>query len=392
MFLTETILLRKAERGCVMICAIILHIFLGQQASKAQSNQFRFKHLTVDEGLSHTDANYITQDSKGFIWIGTYFGLNRYDGYAVKKFYNNNEPVNNAFKNRVRCLLANDCNQIWLGTEDGIQRFDPGTETYTDYKVIGTARFTAEKLWMPDINTMFIIADGHLLKFHIVGHTLVYIPLKMQYNNRVYDFASLSAENLLVATDKGVVSLDSKGALRKFILERPVPVTIKCLFLDRQNNVLLAGNGHIYRAIPQANNHRYLIRDSVSLPDHNSATQIVQDSRGDYWTKASPNIVRIGQDFKVKQVIKAGQGNYDLNSASVSGILVDRSQCLWVATFSGGVNYCDLNQKQFYTFQHEPGNRNSLSGNYVRSILAEKHALWIGTMGHGLNRPVHHLN
>lgn len=385
MLLSEITSVHKAARRCVFIFALIFTITI-PQVSQGQYSQFRFKHLTVDEGLSHTDANYIMQDSKGFIWIATYFGLNRYDGYTVKKFYNNNEPVDNAFKNRIRCLFASNSNHIWLGTEGGIQCFNPGTETYTDYHVIGTSGFTAEKIWMPDNITMYIMADGRLLKFQIDGSSLVHRPSGIPEGNRVYDFVSLSPGKLLVATEQGLISLNSKGAALKVSLDRLLPVTIKCLFADRQHRLILAGGERIYSAVPQTDGRHYLIRDSVSIQEHNTVSQIVRDAKGDYWVKASPTIVRLDSRLKLKQVIRAGQGSYDLNSASLSGILVDRSQCLWVATFGRGVNYCDLNQKQFHTLQHDPENTNSLSGNYVRSILAEQQTLWVGTMEHGLNR------
>jgi signal transduction histidine kinase/ligand-binding sensor domain-containing protein/DNA-binding response OmpR family regulator len=378
--------MHNVARGCILFFSVIFHIVLIPKVSHAQSSQFRFKHITVDEGLSHTDANYITQDAKGFIWIATYFGLNKYDGYTVKKFYNNNDPVNNAFKNRVRCIYAAEGNQLWLGTEGGIQRFDPGTETYTEYKVTGAVRFTAEKIWMPDNNSIFVLSEGRLFRFQVRGHTLYYRPPGITNNNKVYDFAANSAGNLLVATDSGVWIVDPKGAIQKASFSRSLPVPINCLYVDRQNNVLLAGNNHIYSARQERPSDPYLIRDSALVPGNNSVTQIVRDARGDYWVEVSPTIVRLDSKLRLKAVIKPGKGRYDLNSASLSGILVDRSQCLWVATFSGGVNYFDLNQKQFRTFQHDPENSNSLSGNYVRSIWAEPNTLWVGTMGNGLNR------
>ncbi|MEJ7684194.1 MAG: two-component regulator propeller domain-containing protein [Segetibacter sp.] len=86
----------------------------------SQPYPYKFNYLTVDEGLSHTDANDIAQDKQGFIWVATYFGLNRYDGYSVKKFYNSNEPLNNAFKNRIRCIYPDENGNIWLGCEDGV--------------------------------------------------------------------------------------------------------------------------------------------------------------------------------------------------------------------------------------------------------------------------------
>ena len=105
--------------------------------AQTQPYPYKIKYLTVDEGLSHTDANDIAQDKQGFIWIGTNFGLDRYDGYKIRKYYNSNEPLNNAYKNRIWCIYPDNEGSIWLGTEGGLQQFDTHTEHYIDYKIHG---------------------------------------------------------------------------------------------------------------------------------------------------------------------------------------------------------------------------------------------------------------
>lgn len=79
-------------------------ILLSTFSAISQVNTYKFTHITVDEGLSRTDAKEVREDSKGFIWIATLFGLDRYDGYRIKRFANNNDPFNIAFKNRIRSL------------------------------------------------------------------------------------------------------------------------------------------------------------------------------------------------------------------------------------------------------------------------------------------------
>lgn len=63
----------------VLIFLLIIN-YIGVGTSLCQPYPYKFNYLTVDEGLSHTDANDIAQDKQGFIWVATYFGLNRYDG------------------------------------------------------------------------------------------------------------------------------------------------------------------------------------------------------------------------------------------------------------------------------------------------------------------------
>lgn len=102
--------LKKRSIKLLRITAILL-VFLVCRFStvRAQQNSLKFSYLTVDEGLSHTDVKEVKQDKLGFIWIATLYGLDRYDGYEIKRFYNTNIPKNYSFKNRIRsmCLVRN---------------------------------------------------------------------------------------------------------------------------------------------------------------------------------------------------------------------------------------------------------------------------------------------
>lgn len=335
---------------------LCLFVFVIPEGSHAQSNQFRFRHLTVDEGLSHTDANDIIQDNQGFIWIATYFGLNRYDGYSIKKYYNNNEPLNNAFKNRVHCLFADNNGHIWLGTEGGIQRLDPATGVYTDY----TGKFSADRIWMPDNKTMYVLTGSRLIKFSIKEHSLINQSLDI----RASDFVPYNNE-LYVASEQSILIINADGKITPLI---NLPEHITSLHVDRQGNLLIGTKTQVCKAIPQ--------QGIYCFPVDYPVRQIVEDANGNYWVNTAPSVLQLDQQLHLRQVIQAGAGPYDLNTGTLSRIMIDRSQCLWIATFSGGVNYCDLNQKQFYT----------LSGSYVRAIHAIQGKLWIGTMGKGLNR------
>ena len=63
---------------------IFLFIFLPSTITTIHANEI-FKHLNIDNGLAHTDANCLAQDSTGLIWIGTFAGLQSYDGYTLRR-------------------------------------------------------------------------------------------------------------------------------------------------------------------------------------------------------------------------------------------------------------------------------------------------------------------
>lgn len=96
--------------------------------------------------------------------------------------------------------------------------------------------------------------------------------------------------------------------------------------------------------------------------------------------------MRIDRQTDQVQSIDSKPTLRNLNTHSIARIFIDRSSCLWVCTFGGGVNYCDLNEKLFYTLQRDPEMTNTLSGSHIRSVLEEGDDLWIGTSTNGLNR------
>lgn len=98
--------------------------------------QPHFNYLTVNNGLSQNSITSIIQDSKGLIWIASYDGLNRFDGFntLVKRHESNNN--NSLSENRLLCLAERSDGKIWIGTEGGgVDVYNPDTEEFAHYTV-----------------------------------------------------------------------------------------------------------------------------------------------------------------------------------------------------------------------------------------------------------------
>lgn len=83
----------------LLLCLVLLSSIYHQVY--ATKNNYNFQYITLNEGLSHADANTIIKDNKGFLWIGTYSGLNRFDGIHIKSYYNNLEGAERPNANRI---------------------------------------------------------------------------------------------------------------------------------------------------------------------------------------------------------------------------------------------------------------------------------------------------
>ena len=91
----------------------------------AQTGQIKFEHFSVEEGLSATTVLAILQDSRGFLWIGTYDGLNRYDGYSIKIYNHDPDDSTSLSSNSIRSLYEDDSGNLWVGTwSSGLNKYD----------------------------------------------------------------------------------------------------------------------------------------------------------------------------------------------------------------------------------------------------------------------------
>ncbi len=99
----------------------------------AQNSQIKFKNYSVSQGLSQSTAFSITQDDYGFIWIGTYDGLNRYNAYEIEVFKNNSDSLSLP-DNIIQALCTDNEGTLWIGTNSkGLYRFDYATEHFLPF-------------------------------------------------------------------------------------------------------------------------------------------------------------------------------------------------------------------------------------------------------------------
>ena len=99
----------------------------------AASTDFWFRHFSVEDGLSSNSVRAIMQDKYGFMWLGTDDGLNRYDGTTIKIYRLNPEGVNDYIS-----FLYDTTDRIWIGTGDGVYIYDYETESFEPFKLLTT--------------------------------------------------------------------------------------------------------------------------------------------------------------------------------------------------------------------------------------------------------------
>jgi ligand-binding sensor domain-containing protein len=102
----------------VLCCLLLLPLLVNGQLMP-----LKFKHLTINEGLSQNTVFATLQDHQGFIWIATEDGLNRYNGYDFN-IYKHDTTVTSLSGNQINALFETSDQQLWVGTSDGLNIYD----------------------------------------------------------------------------------------------------------------------------------------------------------------------------------------------------------------------------------------------------------------------------
>jgi ligand-binding sensor domain-containing protein len=110
-------------------------------ASYGQPSLLQFKHITTDDGLSSSTVMSVVQDYKGFMWFGTYDGLNRYDGKKIVVYRNNPSDSNSLIENHVHTIIEDREKNLLIGTRDGLVLYDRNLDRFNNLKFAKSSPF-----------------------------------------------------------------------------------------------------------------------------------------------------------------------------------------------------------------------------------------------------------
>ena len=133
----------------------VLLLFSFSRNSQAQTESLRFEHIGIEEGLSNERVTTMLQDSKGFLWFGTFDGLYKYDAYSFTKYQKNPFDPNSLSHNFIYTIFEDKYGTIWVSTFEGLCKFDRSTEKFTRYKPSPDAKFSN-----PNISAIEEDSDG----------------------------------------------------------------------------------------------------------------------------------------------------------------------------------------------------------------------------------------
>ncbi len=314
-----------------------------------------FRELGLDDGLSQSTVNDTYQDSRGFIWIATENGLNRYDGYDVLVY--GREPGNpEALSSDYVWSIDEDRNgNIWLATDGGgVSVWERQTGLFRSFR---HAADDPQTLSSDAIRNLLIARDG-----------TVWIATRDAGLNRI-EPGTNAVQRLDIGSDSAV------GVRQMF-----------ALLEDRDGNVWAGTNDGILRWNRESDRFDHYPLD-VSLRDRNILS-LIEDSSGKIWAGTfEGGLVRFDPaDYSVVIYRNDPDDPNSLSNDDVRAVFEDDEARLWVGT-ADGLNLFDRRTGNFSRYFADSDNRYSLSDDFIMSIMQDHDGmLWIGTRSGGGNR------
>jgi ligand-binding sensor domain-containing protein/signal transduction histidine kinase/CheY-like chemotaxis protein/AraC-like DNA-binding protein len=360
-----------------------------------------------------TPVNAIKEDSKQKLWLGTSAGLCQYDAEKMSAHWYLEYSV-------VNLIFTMDIDledKIWLGVyNNGVKKYNQETNTFTHYKnsiseagSIPSNRIKSilvdrkNKIWLGSEDKGLIVmgTDGHIVQHHVDFPSST--PTAKRIIDCIYEdknstiWVGVGRQPLYyVNQQKNELIPIEKSSLSN---NRNPISSIVSICEDKFGNIWFGSNGYgLFYTNEKKNIFKNYFGGTSLVGGYETAvfTAFCQDKKNRIWLGTNGNgLFEFNPSSgKVEHVTQP-----ELSSLAINDLKLDNEGNIWIATYGAGVKRFDPETKKVTSFLNRPGDNNSLVANDIKAILADGDSIWIGTHGEGLclydkkqNVFIHHKN
>lgn len=367
----------------------ILFFFLTLILSVTTLGNNRFKQLSINEGLSHSDVLCLTQDSTGLIWIGSYAGLQSYDGYSLKHydFYTDSTKIYQSH-NRIHAVACTK-EHLWIGTESGLTCFDLKTRQYIPYTITGKGEGLNNDItnlcFNPSDSLLLIKTYRNILLAKIKSNHIQILQWNSDeeriqcknmkkfhfYNNKIHGSGNFDTI-FVIDKKKDKATISTSLSLNKLLNKKDIKIKD---YASKGHYLYIRTEAGCYRVkiengtpIPSSLLYINFLNTDLSFTTNYSFTVF---SSGDLWCCGKNGITEIRKPYSSNptfhRYLDSPLSN-DVSLLRTTDILIDKFNNLWLSSTSKGIFYRNLNESFFQTLSNEDFRKLGLSQNEIVSV------------------------
>ncbi len=336
----------------------------------SQEPVYHFENIAKEDGLSNNRVYSIYQDNKGFLWIGTLDGLNRFDGYDFTIFKNQPGDPSTIANNRSTIIYQDKLGYIWIaGKNTGLSWYNPETQKFKNYEHI---KHNPTSLPENDISEIYESEEDNRLIIRTKNKHCT-------FNRKDETFTEIKP---VPNPNAYHIPRDILKQLKRHLKGEIWMVTE---FIDSKGNIWISSRGH---GLVRVNHDGTITRFSNSMIYGNKINAIFEDKYGIIWLGSEDEgLFKYNPESEKFALYRTfSNDSVTVGSIQIRAITKDFSGNIWIGTAKKGVVKFDAAERKFRHFKHSDNTPHSLPHNKVRTIFTDKDGdVWAGTYK-GLSR------
>ena len=355
-------------------------------STKAEQQDYYFRQISLEQGLSQSRVQCIYRDHQGVIWIGTKWGLNSYDQSELKSYFHDREQPNSLPDNFIRFITEDRLGDLYVSTNKGIAIYNKAENQFQPLKYNGKP-FNAWSYLQIGDNFLFG-GEETLYQYNLTDKSITTIfpdidGDKLKCINRIFQW---SPDVLITSSKKDglwMYDLIKKKMYRcPFVKERE----INTIFVDSQNRLWVSFYGKGIACYSKEGKRLF----SLSTKNSGLNNDIIFDfleKDNQLWIATDGGGINIldFQTMKFSYLKHISDDEQSLPNNSIYRLYKDQMDNIWIGSIHGGL--FAIKKVFIKTYKDVPlNNPNGISERTVVSIFEDKDTLlWIGTDGGGIN-------
>jgi len=326
-----------------------------------------FRSYSIENGLSESVVHSMIQDEKGFIWLGTGFGLNRFDGVEFKKWYEEDGLPNN----RVNALVQSDDGKIWIGTDGGLAYLE-NDSIYSPDKFEPVFESVVLSINEDAGGAIWVATEGNgLWKFGESGD-FTNVSTQHGYRNMMARTVVEDAQQVIwVGTSEGLFSYDGTNFKKHRSTEGIPEVSVNEMKISDSQELWMATDAGLIKKLGET--VRIYGAESGLNDDKLYSLSIIDSG---IWVGSES-----GASFFDGNTFENYTSENGLNAKIVYETMIDREHNVWLGTLGGGANM--FLGELFKNYSVDTGLANNMVVGFEEDHLGN---IWIVTYGGGIHK------
>jgi ligand-binding sensor domain-containing protein len=322
----------------------------------AQAPYLYFSRVTTQDGLSHNKVNCILQDQRGFIWLGTDDGLNRYDGRYFTTYRHRPNDSTTISGNIITSLLEDNKGILWIGTADG------GLTRY-DYKLPAKQQFKPYRHLPNDSSSIPVNIINDLLEDRF-GYLWIATGTRrvLRFNKTTEKFEE-------------PVKTGTRNAINLCIDKNDI------LWVGRQGGGILKVNiKDLSYEMDKRYDHLY-----AKLP-HATVSSLFRDKEYNMWYGSwDKTLYRFNAATQKEEIFQRDNSGYSFPDDDVQAFAEDQSGRIWMGGKYFGLTLYDKKENKFFNYRYDVSREGTIADNHINCIFIDRSGMvWLGT-GKGIS-------